>query len=100
VRFLQVIVVTSPAGHYRPNAFGLYDMFGNAWQWVADCWREDYNGASADGSAWTTGCADSRHVLRGGSWYVNPAYVRAAARAGSSSEIYSYGFRVARTLSP
>jgi hypothetical protein len=58
---------TSPAGHYAPNAFGLYGMFGNAWQWTADCPHGDYNGAPADGSAWTTGTCTSSVVLRGGS---------------------------------
>jgi formylglycine-generating enzyme required for sulfatase activity len=61
-------IYTSPTGHYPPNAFGLYDMFGNAWQWTADCWHGDYKGAPADGSAWTTGCTPSGRVGRGGSW--------------------------------
>ena len=46
-------VYTSPAGHYEPNAFGLYDMMGNASQWTADCPHVGYDGAPVDGSAWT-----------------------------------------------
>jgi hypothetical protein len=72
---------TSPAGHYAPNAFGLYDMLGNAWQWTADCHHDSYNGAPADGSAWTTGCSDSYRVVRGGSWHFNPRSLRAAQPA-------------------
>jgi formylglycine-generating enzyme required for sulfatase activity/uncharacterized caspase-like protein len=89
---------TSPAGHYQPNAFGLYDMAGNAWQWTADCWHENYNGAPADGSAWTTTCGRGR-VVRGGSWYSPPRDLGATARVDSGTLIY-VGFRVARTLTP
>ena len=54
-----------PGWLIRPNAFGLYDMAGNVFQWVQDCY--DYNGAPTDGSAWTSGDC-SRRVVRGGSW--------------------------------
>jgi formylglycine-generating enzyme required for sulfatase activity len=46
---------TSPAGSFKPNSFGLYDMAGNVWQWVEDCYHADYNGAPTDGSAWIAG---------------------------------------------
>jgi formylglycine-generating enzyme required for sulfatase activity len=110
---------TSPAGHYKPNDFGLYDMAGNAWQWTADCWHSGYDGAPTDGSVWTGGCQGSGHVARGGSWFSQPG-LRAAERGGlwyvdnrsysryvggngSGSGITEYndlGFRVARTLTP
>jgi formylglycine-generating enzyme required for sulfatase activity len=92
---------TSPAGHYLANAFGLYDMAGNAGQWTADCWNNDYNGAPADGAAWTIGNCSGR-VVRGGSWRANANSwnLRAAARGWSTSESNSNGFRVARTLTP
>ena len=87
-------------GQKRPNAFGLYDMHGNVWEWTQDCWHNNYAGAPTDGSAWTTGCSGNVRVLRGGSWIFDPAYLRSAIRSG----IYPYyrlrenGFRLARTL--
>jgi formylglycine-generating enzyme required for sulfatase activity/uncharacterized caspase-like protein len=95
---------TSPAGHYEPNAFGLYDMFGNADQWTADCWHDNYVGAPSDGSAWITGTCPSR-VIRGGSWLGSPRFARAAQRfryLAYSAEFDSVtiGFRVARSLTP
>jgi formylglycine-generating enzyme required for sulfatase activity len=91
---------TSPAGHYTANAFGLYDMAGNARQWTADCWHDNYNGAPADGSAWTATCSDSVHVARGGTWYDIPRNLRAAARIRTPGAEVNVGFRVARPLSP
>jgi formylglycine-generating enzyme required for sulfatase activity len=92
-------VFTSPVGTFQPNAWGLYDMLGNVWQWTQDCWNESYTGAPTDGSAWTTGNC-GRRVVRGGSWYDNPADLRSANRGrnvtgGRSSPL---GFRLARTL--
>ncbi|MGP0058819.1 MAG: SUMF1/EgtB/PvdO family nonheme iron enzyme [Beijerinckiaceae bacterium] len=90
---------TSPVGSFLPNAFGLYDMHGNVWQWVEDCYAENYQGAPTDGSAKTTGEC-SRRVLRGGSWNYNPRYLRAALRFWliPVNRYDSYGFRLARTL--
>jgi formylglycine-generating enzyme required for sulfatase activity len=90
---------TSPVGSFRPNAFGLYDMVGNVWQWVQDCWREGYDGAPRDGSAWTSGEC-SRRVVRGGSWLDDPLKLRAGYRGAESvaSQDYRLGFRVARSL--
>jgi formylglycine-generating enzyme required for sulfatase activity/uncharacterized caspase-like protein len=91
---------TSPAGHYLPNAFGLYDMAGNAWQWTADCYHGNYSGAPLDGSTWTSGACDGR-VVRGGSWNSTPGYFRAAQRRKlTSDERYGVSFRSARTLTP
>ena len=93
----------APAGSFGPNAFGLYDVLGNVWQWTDDCWNENYVGAPVDGSAWTTGNCD-RRVMRGGCWSNSPAFVRSATRvsgdAGGRDYDYStyVGFRVARTL--
>jgi formylglycine-generating enzyme required for sulfatase activity len=93
----------APVGSFGPNPFGLYDMLGNVWQWVDDCWHDSYVGAPEDGRAWRTGdCA--RRVLRGGSWSNAPAFVRSAARsaadaAGQGFDYSSYaGFRLARSL--
>jgi formylglycine-generating enzyme required for sulfatase activity len=71
---------TSPAGNYGVNAFGLYDMAGNGWQWTEDCYHDSYKEAPADGSAWTAGSCDSGRVERGGSWGSAPRDLRAANR--------------------
>jgi formylglycine-generating enzyme len=88
---------TAPVGSYRPNAFGLYDMLGNAGEWTQDCWNGNYHGAPQDGSAWTAGDCVLRAV-RGGAWDDVPQGLRAAYRVGSPTVIrlYSRGFRVAR----
>jgi formylglycine-generating enzyme required for sulfatase activity len=91
-------VYTSPAGHYEPNAFGLHDMFGNAAQWVEDCYHISYEGAPADGSAWTTECIGSRMLVRGGSWAFGPEELSVARRESMESAWDQIGFRVARTL--
>jgi formylglycine-generating enzyme required for sulfatase activity len=91
---------TSPAGHYMPNAFGLYDMAGNAWHWIADCYHDSYKDAPADGSAWTTGKCRDDHVIRGGSWDTYPGSLRAARRSELFNLNDSIGIRLARTLTP
>ena len=93
---------TAPVGQFKPNAWGLQDMLGNAWEWVADCWHDSYQGAPNDGSDWEDkkGCDSGRRVLRGGSWNSYPGIVRAAYRGRSypgSGDIF-IGFRLARTL--
>lgn len=90
---------TAPVGTYKPNAFGLYDMLGNVWEWTADCYKDDYQGAPTDGSASTAGDC-GRRVIRGGSWDNFPQNVRSAERYGItlSSRDSVLGFRVARTL--
>ena len=90
---------TAPVGSFKPNAFGLYDMHGNAREWVEDSYHPTYEGAPADGSAWTTGGMSSR-VLRGGSWSIYPENLRSASRYINRPVIRlsSIGFRLARTL--
>ena len=87
-------------GSFSPNAFGLYDVHGNVWEWVQDCWNDSYRGAPSDGSAWERGDC-SRRVLRGGSWGNKPRDQRSANRDKLLSAYRSsrtLGFRVARTL--
>lgn len=69
-------------GSFPPNAFGLYDMHGNVWEWCADIWHEDYNGAPTDGSAWLTNGDQSYCVQRGGSWIDRATNCRSSFRVG------------------
>lgn len=91
---------THPIATRQANAFGLYDMSGNVFEWVEDSYHDSYIAAPADGSVWQGDSA--RRVVRGGSWYYFPLFVRAAARLWVNPEFRSairdLGFRVARTL--
>ena len=93
---------TTEVGSYPANAWGLHDMHGNVWEWVEDSWHASYDGAPANGRAWVEE-NNSARVLRGGSWtYVDPSYLRSANRIRNEpvNRINSFGFRVARTLTP
>lgn len=97
---------TSPVGSFPPNAFGLYDMQGNAWQWVQDCYVDSYANAPVDGTAVeTSNCAF--RVLRGGTWGDPPRLIRPAFRNWAPPprwpSTWEYrsggvGFRVARSI--
>ena len=91
--------LTAPAGSYKANAFGLFDMLGNAWEWTEDCWNAAYQGAPAEGSAWLAGDC-TRRVIRGGSWGNEPRLARSATRERELAGFRrpTLGFRVARTL--
>ena len=114
---------TVSVGSYPANAFGLHDMHGNVWEWVEDCWHDDYTGAPTNGSAWLSGCrkgdeddcgglgelckealvGKELRVLRGGSWYSSPEDLRSAYRIWILATYRNddfIGFRVARTLTP
>lgn len=87
---------TTDVMQFRPNAFGLYDMHGNVYEWCADYWHDDYKGAPPDGSIWTDGGFDTHRVLRGGSWANNPGSCRSASRLGYYPQpcVAIVGFRV------
>jgi formylglycine-generating enzyme required for sulfatase activity len=114
---------TTPVGQFPPNAFGLYDMHGNVWEWCADTWHDNYDGAPSDGSVWldnnqeenidaensleSTEKADSADslqdennlysVMRGGSWGNNLNLCRSAIRYDTYRRVNRYflnGFRV------
>jgi formylglycine-generating enzyme required for sulfatase activity len=93
---------TTSVGLFKiANAFGLYDMHGNVWEWCMDHWHENYEKAPIDGSAWLDENAseDASRVLRGGSWNRNPRRCRSASRSRSRAVHRSsrIGFRI---LSP
>jgi formylglycine-generating enzyme required for sulfatase activity len=99
---------TAPVGSFDANDFGLHDTAGNVLEWTEDCWQGNYQGAPAgyqgapaDGSAWTTGGNCVGRVLRGGSWNHSPEAVRSAYRIWflpGSRVTGTYGFRVARPI--
>ena len=91
---------TTEVGSYPPNAFGLYDMHGNVWEWCEDDWHENYNNAPIDGSAWIDKSKlndyEAIKLLRGGSWYDVPNYCRSAVRYGGwrGDRSINQGFRL------
>ena len=89
---------TSPVGERRPNAFGLYDMLGNVWEWTEDCWSESVEGVDSGASARTSGDCGQR-VKRGGSWIRFTDYARATDRLRNAVDgrFFDLGFRVTRT---
>ncbi|TAN48908.1 MAG: formylglycine-generating enzyme family protein [Rhodospirillales bacterium] len=98
---------SAPVGSYPPNGYGLYDMTGNVWEWVQDCWHPDHTGASKDAKPRGPETqslpgipACLARVMKGGAWYYFAPMARPAARARNDSRVLSYvlGFRVAREI--
>ncbi len=89
----------APVGSLSPNAFGLYDMIGNVWEWIEDCSTHSYVGRPTDQSAWVwDDCV--RRIQRGGGWITAPARSRSAYHGdgrGTDRSVF-FGFRVAREL--
>ena len=103
-----------PVGQKLPNAWGLYDMHGNAWEWVEDAWHDSYcaewitflgrlicvDRAPADGSAWESSGTpeDPKWVIRGGCWHTPADNCRSASRFGMGQEGSppEVGFRILR----
>ena len=90
---------TAPVGSKAANAFGLYDLIGNVWEWTADCFADDYNGAGWEATARTQASCPA-HAVRGGDWFSSPSSLRPAVRAKASPDAHhdDIGFRVVRTL--
>ncbi|MBF0268945.1 MAG: formylglycine-generating enzyme family protein [Alphaproteobacteria bacterium] len=98
---------TAPVGSYPPNAFGLYDMAGNVWEWTEDCWHPDHTGAPKDQKPRGPEAnplpglpACMARVMKGGAWYYYAQMSRPSARARNEGRVLSYvlGFRVARDV--
>jgi formylglycine-generating enzyme required for sulfatase activity len=92
---------TVPVQSFSPNPWGLYQVHGNVWEWVEDCYQEYYKDHPRDGSAYTAeGCI--QRAIRGGSWLSDPKLLRAGHRnsAYNSDRGFIIGFRVAMTLEP
>ena len=95
---------TASVGNFPANEWGLHDMHGNVYEWVEDCWNDNYGDAHGDapddGSAWLRGDC-RRRVVRGGCWYGDPWYMRSSSRYNYNHSDRSpfVGFRLARDSS-
>jgi len=92
-------VFTAPVGQFKPNAFGLYDMLGNALQWCADWYDRDYYGESPKDDPTGPETGDSRRLVRGGCWHSCPALALSTTRSATppADPSNGVGFRVAMT---
>jgi formylglycine-generating enzyme required for sulfatase activity len=98
---------TVPVGSFEPNLFGIYDVVGNVWEWVEDCWHRNYVGAPSNGKAWGKSGRHNcnRRVMRGGghTWassIVRLSYRYSGSIVGVTESRNHAGFRVARSVSP
>ncbi|AFY35994.1 bifunctional serine/threonine-protein kinase/formylglycine-generating enzyme family protein [Calothrix sp. PCC 7507] len=92
---------TTPVGTFPANAFGLYDMHGNVWEWCQDHYHDNYNGVPTNGKAWINDNDNqSARLLRGGSWNFDPGYCRGGNRGWNSPDARDdyFGFRVVLVL--
>ncbi|UIF85278.1 formylglycine-generating enzyme family protein [Cupriavidus necator] len=86
-------------GTFAANPYGLHDVNGSVWEWVADCWHSTYKGAPADGRVWNENACGAR-VIRGGSWREGASYMVSSTRFKYSPSVRQSqnGFRVARDM--
>jgi formylglycine-generating enzyme required for sulfatase activity len=88
-----------PVGSFAPNPFGLHDVNGSVWEWVNDCWHNNFKGAPGDGKSWEDANCRVR-VIRGGSWRENASYMPSSTRFKYDANVRhsQNGFRVVREL--
>ncbi|ARN72769.1 formylglycine-generating enzyme family protein [Oceanicoccus sagamiensis] len=88
---------TAPVGSFKPNALGLYDMHGNVWEWLDDCWQKNYNRAPAHSRPLGDDSC-SKHGQRGGSWFYGSEEARLSYRAYGNEldKSVTLGFRLVR----
>jgi formylglycine-generating enzyme required for sulfatase activity len=91
---------THPVGKKKPNAWDLFDMHGNVWEWVEDDWHDNYNGAPHDGRAWVDDPRGAARVVRGGGWDNDARYCRSAFRYDRVPGNFKnrVGFRLSRSV--
>ena len=82
---------TTDVGSFRPNAFGLYDLHGNLWEWCADSWHGNYQDAPTNGRVWEEGGSIER-VFHGGSWGDPLQKLRCAERGGTRPDVAQGGY--------
>ncbi len=87
---------TAPVGSFKANAYGLYDMQGNVWEWLSDCWHSSYKGAPSNSENWGDLSCDE-YVQRGGSWFSDVDEVRSSFRVSGDGldKSVTLGFRLA-----
>ena len=90
-------VYTAPVGKFKANYFGLFDMHGNVFEWVEDCWHENYLGAPTDGSAWLENADCDLRTRRGASWDYEPDWmvITIRYREPRNHSYHNRGFRLA-----
>jgi formylglycine-generating enzyme required for sulfatase activity len=91
---------THPVGQKNPNGLGLYDMSGNVWEWMADDWHDNYEGAPTDSSAWVDKPRAGFRVIRGGGWNNDARSCRSTTRGNFApgGRYFGIGFRLSRSL--
>lgn len=87
---------TTAVDSFPANPWGLYDMHGNVWEWCADHWHSNYEGAPTNGNAWIADPDKDTRLLRGGSWLNVPRFCRSAVRYDYASDyrVNGIGFRI------
>ena len=90
----------APVGAFKPNAYGLYDAIGNAWEWAEDCYTASYANRARDSRAWVWNGGCEERVMRGGSWASRPLQSRATNRSHREDGYAGadVGFRVVRDV--